>query len=89
MAGTEATTIAISSDRLLPVKVVNDGSDAARTSNLGGAGTSIIRHIAGILEDAVLGLLTVFLFALGILVIGTPIALCVRVVVEIARRLQQ
>jgi hypothetical protein len=41
----------------------------------------------GILDDALLLVLAVFLFPLSILVIGAPLALFVRLVIEIARRL--
>jgi len=43
--------------------------------------------IPGVLEDVVWLVLVVLLFPLGILLIGTPIALCVRALVEIAHRL--
>lgn len=45
------------------------------------------RSIAGLLDDAVLLSLIVFLFPLLILLIGAPIALLVRFLVEIAQRL--
>jgi hypothetical protein len=56
-------------------------------STLGLGRTSLIRTIGGRLEDALLLLLGVFVLPFGILLIGTPIALCVRLVLEIARRL--
>ena len=40
----------------------------------------------GLFDDAVLLLLAVFLFPLIILLVGAPIALFVRVVIEIAHR---
>jgi hypothetical protein len=40
----------------------------------------------GLIEDAGLLLLLVFMLPVAILAIGTPIALAVRVVIEIARR---
>jgi hypothetical protein len=49
--------------------------------------TSLIRSIGGLLGDALLLLLAVFLLPAGIVLIGTPIALCARLVLEIARRL--
>jgi hypothetical protein len=52
-----------------------------------GAGTSFMRNAAGKLEDVVLLLLAVFLFPLAIVLIGAPLALGVRLVLEIARRL--
>ena len=42
--------------------------------------------IVGLVDDAVLLLLAVFLFPLIILLVGAPIALLVRVVIEIAHR---
>lgn len=48
---------------------------------------SPLRKIPGLLNDAVLLLLVVLLFPLVILLIGTPVALFVRLLVEIARRL--
>ena len=51
------------------------------------AGKPLIRKMAGVLEDVVWLALVVLLFPLGILLIGTPIALCVRALVEIAHRL--
>jgi hypothetical protein len=80
-------TIAISTDRSLPIEVSGGNSDAVRTPALGITGTSRIRHLAGVLEDAVLLVLVMFLLPLGILLVGAPIALCVRVFLEIARRL--
>ena len=41
----------------------------------------------GVVEDAALVVCLVFMVPLAILLVGTPIALCVRVVLEIARRL--
>jgi hypothetical protein len=51
------------------------------------AATSVIRRMAGGLEDVVLLLVVVLLFPLGVLLIGTPIAVCVRTLVAIAHRL--
>lgn len=45
------------------------------------------RKMMGLLDDVVLLLLVVFLAPLAILVIGTPVALCVRLLIEIAQRL--
>ena len=56
-------------------------------STLGRGGTSLIGTIGGRLEDALLLLVAVFLLPFGILLIGMPIALCARVILEIARRL--
>ncbi len=46
-----------------------------------------LRNILGLVDDAVLLLLVVLLFPLAILLIGTPVALFVRLLIEIARRL--
>jgi hypothetical protein len=46
-----------------------------------------IRTVAALLQDAAWLALIVVLFPLGILLIGAPIAACVRVLVEIAHRL--
>jgi hypothetical protein len=45
-----------------------------------------LRRILGLLNEAVLLLLLVFLFPLVILLIGSPVALFVRLLVEIAQR---
>ncbi|HVH29908.1 MAG TPA: hypothetical protein VM818_24335 [Vicinamibacterales bacterium] len=46
-----------------------------------------LRTMLGFLDDAVLLLLVILLFPLGILLVGTPVALLVRVLIQIARRL--
>jgi hypothetical protein len=51
------------------------------------AARPLIRRVAGILEDVVFAALAVLLFPLGILLIGVPIALCVRILIAIAHRL--
>jgi hypothetical protein len=51
------------------------------------AGANYFRRMTGLLEDAVLLMLAVFLFPVVILLVGTPIALCVRAVIEVAQRL--
>ena len=56
-------------------------------STLGLGRTSLIGTIGGHLEDALLLLVAVFLIPVAILLIGIPIAVCVRVALEIARRL--
>ena len=58
-----------------------------RTPARRAARPSLFRTVAGVLEDAVLLILVVVLFPLGILLVGMPIALCVWAVLEIARRL--
>jgi hypothetical protein len=86
-------TGALSSDRPLPIArtvSILDSNDIGVTIKVPVvpvAGTPLIRKMAGILEDVVWLVLVVLLFPLGILLIGTPIALCVRVLVEIAHRL--
>ena len=51
-----------------------------------GARGRLLRKTGGLLDDTVVLLLVVFLFPLFILVVGTPIALLVRFVIEIAHR---
>ena len=60
---------------------------AIRTPAVPVAGIPLFRRMAGVLEDVVLLVLVVLLFPLGILLIGTPIAVCVRILVAIAHRL--
>jgi hypothetical protein len=60
-----------------PLSAVTDG--VGRTSRMGTLG--------GRLDDALLLLIAVFLVPVGILLIGSPIALCARLVLEIIRRL--
>jgi hypothetical protein len=48
---------------------------------------SSLRKIRGLLNEAVLLLLVVWLFPIVILLVGTPVALFVRLLVEIAHRL--
>ena len=43
------------------------------------------RRITGLLEDAVLLMLAVFLVPVVILLVGAPIALCIRAIIEIVR----
>jgi hypothetical protein len=47
-----------------------------------------IRNVAGWLEDAGLSLLLVLAVPLAILVVGAPVALVVRLLIEIGRRWQ-
>jgi hypothetical protein len=49
--------------------------------------TSLIGTIGRRLEDAILLLLAAFLLPVGILLVGAPIVLCARLVLEIVRRL--
>jgi hypothetical protein len=62
-------------------------SAAGSGSTLGVRRTSLIGIIGRRLEDALLLILAVFLVPVGILLIGTPIALCARLVLELVRRL--
>jgi hypothetical protein len=48
--------------------------------------TSLLQTLSGWLEDAALLLAGVLLFPLIILLVGTPVALLVRALIEIARR---
>ena len=43
--------------------------------------------VGGLVEDAALLVFLVFMVPLAILLVGTPIALCVRAVIELAHRL--
>jgi len=52
-----------------------------------GTRRSSLRNILGLRDDAVLLLLVVLLLPLVILLIGTPVALFVRLLIEIAQRL--
>jgi len=52
-----------------------------------GAGRRLFRNIVGLLEDAVLLLLVILLIPLAILLVGSPVALLVRLLVEIAQRM--
>lgn len=62
-------------------------SAGARILGLLGARSHRLRKIVTRLDDAVLLLLVVFLFPLVIILIGAPIALCVRIIMAIAHRL--
>jgi hypothetical protein len=50
-------------------------------------GTPPFRKMMGLVEDGALLLLVVFLFPLIVLLVGAPIALCVRAVIEIVDRI--
>lgn len=62
---------------------------AARVSGLapGPAIRRALRKVAGLLDDAVMLLLLTWLFPAAILVVGTSVALLVRLLIEIANRL--
>jgi len=77
-------TIAFSTDAALPMPASNGSAGAVRASALSVDGTSLDRKIGGLLEDVLLLLLAVFLLPLGILLVGLPIALCVRAVLQIS-----
>lgn len=49
--------------------------------------TLLVRKVAGALEDTVLLALAVLLFPVAILLVGTPIVFCARIVIAIAHRL--
>ena len=61
-------------------------ASAVEEDDRSAAGMHLFRTIVAVLEDAVLLLLIVLLFPLFILLLGMPIALIVRAVIEIARR---
>lgn len=63
------------------------GVRVASAPSLNVAGTSLVRKLGGVLGDVLLLLLAVLSLPLAILLIGTPIVLCVRLIVEITRRL--
>jgi hypothetical protein len=83
-------TTSIASDGQWPVAVA--GNTAGREPGISvqakaGGRRSSVRKILGLLDDAVWLLLVVLLFPLVILLIGMPVALFVRLLVEIAQRL--
>ena len=82
--------VARGSDRPLPMAAILDGDDvrvAIKAPAVPVDGSALLRKVAGVLEDAVLLVIAVFLLPLGILLIGTPIAVGVRILVAIAHRL--
>jgi hypothetical protein len=58
---------------------------AARS--VGVTGTSVVGKLRGLLAGVLLMVLAVFSLPLAVLLIGTPLALFVRLILEIARRL--
>ena len=75
-----------------PWSVPNPASGARRDPGAGvqvkpGGGRRWLRKIPGLIEDAAVLLLIVLLFPLVILLVGTPLALFVRLLLEIAQRL--
>lgn len=77
-------TTSIASNEQWPVAAA--GNSAVAVEARPADRTRPLRRLRGLLEDAVLLMLFVLLFPLIILLIGTPIALFVRILVEIARR---
>ena len=63
------------------------GVGVASAPAVGVTGTSVVRKLRGLLGDVLLMVLAVLSLPVAILLIGTPIALCVRLILEIARRL--
>jgi hypothetical protein len=82
-------TTPIASDGQWPVAVVETaaGREPGSIQVKPGSRSSPLRNILGFLDDAVLLLLVVLLFPLVILLIGTPVALVVRLLIEVAQRL--
>lgn len=79
-------TIAIATERPLPMEVPN-GRGTIRPPAVRVSGISIVRRIASVLEDVVLLMLGILLLPLVILLIGAPIAFCIRVLLELVHRL--
>jgi hypothetical protein len=66
--------------------IVADGLPA-NVQAVSTASTRLFHRMSGVFADAVLLLVAVFLLPLIILMVGTPIALFVRLVMEVAHRL--
>jgi hypothetical protein len=79
-------TIAIATEKPLP-REVSGGRGITRTPAAGISRTSAVRRIAGALEDVGLLVLVVLLLPLAILLIGAPVAFCIRIVVKLAQML--
>ena len=81
-------TTSIASDGQWPVAENATGREPSINvqANPGGR-RSPLRNILGFLDDAMLLLLVILLFPLIILLIGTPVALLARLLMEIAQRL--
>ena len=62
------------------------GVGVVSAPSVGLTGTSVVRTLGGLLADVLLMVLAVFSLPLAVLLIGTPIALCVRLILEIYRR---
>jgi hypothetical protein len=83
-------TTPITSDGQWPVAVVENAAGrepAISVQVKPGSRRSPLGNILGWLDDAVSLLLVALLFPLVILLIGTPVALFVRLLIEIAQRL--
>jgi hypothetical protein len=84
-------TVAVTSDRPLPMAATavrfDDDGGAITAPAVEVAETPRLRKVAGVLEDIGFLVLVVLVFPLAILVIGTPIALGIRLLVAIAHRL--
>jgi hypothetical protein len=63
------------------------GGQARRCSPLLKCGVRTLREFAGLLDDALMLVLLIWLFPLAILAVGGLVALLVRIVIEIAQRL--
>jgi hypothetical protein len=83
-------TTSIASDGQWPIAVAENaarrGTGISVGATPGGRG-SPLRSILGFLDDAVLLVLVVLLFPLVILLVGTPVVLFARLLMEIAQRL--
>jgi hypothetical protein len=79
----------IASDGRWAVAVANPGRPAAGVSGLAqrGAAKRSLHTIAARLDDAVTLVLLIWLFPLAILIVGAPVALLVRALIEIVKRL--
>ena len=80
---------AIAADGRWTVAVANPGRPAAGVSGLAqrGATKRRLHTIAALLDDVVTLVLLIWLFPLVILVVGAPVALLVRALYEIVKRL--
>jgi hypothetical protein len=79
----------IAADGRWAVAVANPGRPAASVSGLAqrGATKRRLHTIAALLDDVVTLVLLIWLFPLVILVVGAPVALLVRALYEIVKRL--
>ena len=79
----------IASDGRWAVAVANPGRPAAGVSGLAqhGAIKRSLHTIAAFLDDVVMLVLLIWLFPVVILLVGAPVALLVRALIEIVKRL--